>query len=66
VIVTWIPSPVAGAVKTPSLVIDPADADHVTAELLVPCTVALNCCCVAGLSVAVLGETATRMPDPDC
>jgi len=62
--VTWIPSPVAGAVKTPSFVIDPPDAAQVTAELLVPCTVAVNCCCVAGLSVAVLGETATRTPDP--
>jgi len=51
-------------VKTPSFVIDPADADQVTAELLVPCTVAVNCCCVAGLIVAALGETATRMADP--
>lgn len=59
VTVIWIPWFAAGAVKTPSLVIDPADADQVTAELLVPCTVALNCCCAAGVSVAVLGETAT-------
>ena len=32
-----------GAVKSPLLEIVPAEADHVTAVLLVPCTAAENC-----------------------
>jgi hypothetical protein len=58
VIVIWVPTLAAGAVNVPLLEIVPADADQVTAELLVPCTVAVNCCCVAGLNIAVRGETA--------
>lgn len=58
VMVIWVPTLAAGAVKMPSLAIDPADADQVTAELLVPCTVAVNRSCEAGLNAAVRGETA--------
>jgi len=48
-----------GDVKVPSEEIDPAEAHQLTAELLVPRTVAVNCCRVPGVSVAEVGETVT-------
>jgi len=57
--VIWVPLLAIGATKVPSLKIDPADAAQVTAELLLPCTVAVNRCCAPGLSMALRGETAT-------
>jgi hypothetical protein len=53
----------AGVVKVPSLEIEPADADQVTAELLVPATVAVNRCCAVGPRVVVAGETTTWICD---
>jgi hypothetical protein len=52
---------VAGAVNVPSLAMEPAEAFHVTAELLVPCTVAVNLICPAGVNVVARGETVTRI-----
>jgi hypothetical protein len=46
-------------VKVPLLEIEPADADQVTTELLVPLTVAVNRCCAIGLRVAVRVEITT-------
>jgi hypothetical protein len=48
-----------GAVKTPLLEIVPALADQITPFLLVPLTVAVNCCVPPETTVAVAGETAT-------
>ena len=47
---------VAGAVQRPELLIVPAAADHVTAVLVVPVTVAVNCCVPPVASVTELGE----------
>jgi hypothetical protein len=55
--VIWVSVFAAGAVKVPSLEIEPADADQVTTELLVPLTVAVNRCCTVGPTVAMRGET---------
>jgi hypothetical protein len=57
--VIWVWLLEAGAVKTPLEEIEPTDADHVTAELLVPRKVAVNRCCALGARVAVLGATTT-------
>jgi len=46
----------AGAVKTPSFEIDPADADQLTEEFAVPVTVAVNFCSSLGPSDAACGE----------
>jgi|SRR5712692_8400461 len=48
-----------GAVKAPLLDIVPALADQITPVLLVPLTVAVNCCVPPETTVAVAGETAT-------
>ena len=57
---SWVPSLAAGAVKVPSLEIEPAEADQVTAVLLVSATVAANRCFAVGPRVVVEGETTTR------
>jgi hypothetical protein len=57
--VIWVWFLEAGAVKTPLEEIEPTDADHVTAELLVPRKVAVNRCCALGARVAVLGTITT-------
>lgn len=48
-----------GAVNMPLPEIVPAEADHVTAVLLEPCTVATNCCPVPDFTDADVGETET-------
>lgn len=50
---------VPGAVNIPEEEIEPALADHVTAELLIPLTVAVNCCVPPGATVALEGLTVT-------
>jgi hypothetical protein len=52
-----------GAVNNPLLETVPADADQVTAVLLVPCTVAENCCVLPDVRVVLPGETVTLMAD---
>ena len=64
---------VAGAVYKPVLEIVPVvllpplmlSTDHVTAELVVPLTVAVNCCVCCGASVADVGEIATETPEDE-
>lgn len=50
-----------GAVNKPLVEITPAVADHTTAVLLVPCTVALNCLVPPDVRLALVGDTATLM-----
>lgn len=66
VIVCTLPD-VAGAVNRPDDVIDPPVADHVTlcAGLLVPLTVAENCCWPLPPTLAVLGLTDTLLTVAD-
>jgi hypothetical protein len=59
IMVTWVPSLAAGVVKVPSLEIEPADADQVTAVLLVPATVAANRSLAVGARIVAAGEMAT-------
>src|SRR5439155_24151188 len=49
----------AGAVYSPELVTVPPVVDQVTAVLLVPATIAVNCFVAPEYSVAVIGEIAT-------
>jgi hypothetical protein len=58
VIAIGIPLLVGGDVKLPSGEIVPSDADQLTAELLVPLTVAANRVCPCGTNTANAGETA--------
>jgi len=44
-------------VYSPLVVIAPPDAVHVTAVLLVPEIIAVNCCCFPAWRLAVPGET---------
>jgi len=53
-----------GAVNMPPLETVPAVADQVTAVLLVPCTVAENCCVFPEVRVVLVGETLMVMVDP--
>jgi len=48
-----------GAVYIPPLEILPAVADHVTVVLLVPCTVAANCCVFPEVRLVLVGDTLT-------
>ncbi len=48
-----------GAVNSPEVEIDPALADQVTAVLVEPLTVAVNCWVPPEVTVALLGETET-------
>jgi hypothetical protein len=50
---------VEGAVKRPEPEIEPAEADHVTAVLLVPLTFAVNCCVAEGAKLTADGLTVT-------
>jgi len=50
---------VAGAVYRPDEETTPPVADHVTPVLVVPVTVAVNCCVALGVSEAVPGDTET-------
>jgi len=63
VTVTLAVAVTVGAVNRPALEILPALADQVTAVLLVPCTVAPNCCLPPELRLAVVGDTATVIPE---
>lgn len=54
--VTVVAADTFGAVKLPALEIDPALALHVTAVLLVPCTVAENCCELPAVRLPLTGE----------
>jgi len=56
--VTSVVELTVGAVKAPELEIDPALADHVTAEFVDPLTAAVNCCVPPEASVALTGEMA--------
>src|SRR5882762_7930407 len=49
----------AGAVKSPELEIVPAVADHVTAVLVEPVTVAVNCWVPAEATEALVGDAET-------
>jgi hypothetical protein len=49
-----------GAVKSPELETEPAVVDHVTAVLVEPVTVAVNCWVPAERTVAEVGETETE------
>lgn len=53
-----------GAVNSPPLEIEPAVADQVTAEFQMPRTDAVNCCVLADITVALVGETVTLMVVP--
>jgi hypothetical protein len=60
VIEIWLPSEIVlGAVKVPSLAMEPDVVVQVTAELLDPLTVAVNCCLAPAVKVTFCGETAT-------
>jgi hypothetical protein len=50
---------VVGAVKSPELLIVPPVAVHVTAVLLLPFTVAENCCVAPGPIFTAVGATDT-------
>ena len=61
--VTVVAAETLGAVKLPMLVIDPALADQVTPVLLVPWTLAENCCVAPDATLALVGETEMLTPD---
>jgi len=48
-----------GAVNLPPSVMDPELVDHCTPVLLVPLTVAVNCCAPPAVMVAAVGDTVT-------
>jgi len=52
-----------GAVYSPELLIVPFVAVHVTPVLVVPVTVAVNCCVPLEASVALVGEATTVIAD---
>jgi hypothetical protein len=59
VTVTGVGAETDGAVKRPVLEIDPALADQTTEVLLVPLTVAENCCVLPAVTVALVGFKLT-------
>src|SRR5206468_2846058 len=59
VTVTLVPALTFGAVNMPPAETVPAEADHVTAVLLVPWTVAENCWVFPDVRVVFVGETVT-------
>ena len=61
VMVTYDILETAGAVSTPVLEIEPALVDHSTAVLLVPLTLAENCCVPPDETVALKGFTLTAI-----
>jgi hypothetical protein len=54
-----------GAVNNPPVETAPDEADQVTAVLLVPWTVAENCCVFPEVKVVLVGEIETLMVEPD-
>ena len=65
VTVTVVEVETEGAVNRPLLEMEPALVDHTTAVLLVPLTVAKNCCVPAEARLALLGFRVTVMPVVD-
>jgi hypothetical protein len=65
VTVTLVAALTVGAVKRPLLETVPADADQVTAVLVVPCTLAVNCCVPAEVRDELVGETVMLTVDPE-
>ena len=61
VTVTAVGAETDGAVRRPVLEIDPALVAQTTEVLLVPLTVAANCCVVPAVSVALVGFKLTVM-----
>ena len=59
VTVTVVLALTVGAVNSPELEIDPAVADQVTAVLVEPVTVAVNCWVPAEATEALVGEIET-------
>lgn len=59
VTVTDVGAETDGAVRRPALEIDPALVDHTTEVLLVPLTVAANCCVLPAVTVALGGFKLT-------
>jgi len=62
--VTVVAVVTVGAVKLPALVIVPALTDQFTDVLLVPCTLAENCCVAPEAILALVGETEMLTLDP--
>jgi hypothetical protein len=62
---TFVLVPTLGAVNIPPVETVPDDADQVTAVLLVPWTVAENCCVLPDVSVVLVGETETLIVELD-
>lgn len=58
-IVTFVALFTLGAVNLPPSVIDPELVDQCTPVLLVPLTVAVNCCAPPAVTLAEAGDTAT-------
>jgi hypothetical protein len=65
VTVTLVAALTVGAVKRPLLETVPADADQMTAVLVVPCTLAVNCCVPAEVRDELAGETVMLTVDPE-
>ncbi len=61
VTVTDVVAETAGAVSRPVLEIDPAVVDQTTEVLLVPLTLAVNCCVPAEMRVALVGFKLTAI-----
>lgn len=61
VTVTDVGAETDGAVSRPVLLMDPALATQTTDVLLVPLTVAANCCVVPAVTVALVGFRLTVM-----
>lgn len=62
--VTVVAEVTLGAVKLPVLEMLPALADQVTPVLLVPWTLAENCCVAPDATLALVGETEMLTLDP--
>ena len=63
-VTVWVDEILLGAVYSPVLEIVPTEGlmAHVTAVLLVPLTVAVNCCVCEAVKLAVAGLTCTDTP----
>ena len=61
VTVTEVGAETAGAVNKPVDEIDPALVDQTTAVLLVPLTLAANCCVFPAVTVALVGFKVTEI-----
>jgi hypothetical protein len=65
VTVTLVAALTVGALKRPALETVPCDADQVTAVLVVPSTLAVNCWVPADVRDELLGETVMLTVDPE-